>query len=70
MLLVGSFDSQSHGQGAAHRWLKTDELDRLRYEINRIPHHHFDLVVGFAINLVECQPLELGSRGGLHLAEG
>ncbi len=34
----------------------------------RIARHDFDLVAG--IDFLACQPLKLGSRGGLHLSEG
>ena len=36
----------------------------------RIAHHDFDLVAGFAVDFLACQPLKLGSCGHLHLTEG
>ena len=36
----------------------------------RIARHDFDFAGGFVIDFLASQPLKLGSRGGLHLAEG
>ncbi len=56
--------SRHYDQVGAPSFRGLKNLDR------RIAHHDVDLVAGFAVDSLACQPHKFGSCGGLHLTEG